>query len=47
MAPIELPCPSSTCEFKTVKLEYAQAEKQLELHARLDHADRSEDDTSS
>ena len=38
MAPVELPCPSSTCEFKTVKLEYAQAEKQLELHARLDHA---------
>ena len=38
MAPIELPCPSSTCDFKTVKLEYAHAEKQLELHTRLDHA---------
>ena len=35
---MELPCPSSTCNFKTVKLEYAQAQEQLELHARIDHS---------
>ena len=35
---MELPCPSSTCTFKTVKLEYAQAQEQLELHARIDHS---------
>ena len=35
---MELPCPSSTCAYKTVKLEYAQAQEQLELHARIDHS---------
>ena len=35
---MELPCPSSTCTFKTVKLEYDQAQEQLNLHARIDHS---------
>ena len=38
MATVKLPCPSSTCTFETVELDPAQAERQVNLHVKIDHA---------
>ena len=38
MTRVKLPCPSSNCDFETVELEETQAEKQVDLHVKIDHA---------
>ena len=37
MAPVELPCPATQCDFKTIPLEFAQAKELLDIHVKVDH----------